>query len=259
MTKFAELILKYKLYCPIIQRKEISHTYQLYKGTGNAGRLYCLIRSDGYFFKRVNYVMAKNMVACNKCGYTFDAGSEGYYNRKTRQYICPSCANKLINSGSKGSYIWKAATDMLFKLYFGIVFLNPAINSAGESIEDTLVNAIIGLVLIGWAVLAFAEALKSKKVVPSIPEMLLKIIMGMVFFAVSFDTESQGDVLIFIILGCAIMVWGLLPYIMAKKKEREIGSLICAVVETEANAAKICPHCGATSKGDRCEYCGSAF
>ena len=66
--------------------------------------------------------MAKSMVVFNKCGNLFDAHSEGYYNRKTQQYICPSCENKLIHSSSKGSRISMTA-DMLFKLYFGIALV----------------------------------------------------------------------------------------------------------------------------------------
>lgn len=194
--------------------------------------------------------MAKSMVVCNKCGTIFDAHSEGYYNRKTQQYICPSCENKLIHSSSKGSRISMTA-DMLFKLYFGIALLGSGF------IDQILTNAVVGLGLIAWAIAAFVKARKSKKVAPSIPEMLFKIIIGTIIFSIIFEAESLGDALIFTALGGAIVAWGLLPYIMAKKKERQIRSLIPAAAVAEANTEKTCPYCGATSKGDRCEYCGS--
>ncbi len=203
--------------------------------------------------------MTEYTVMCDRCGERFDAKTEGYYNRKTRQYLCPDCANKVLYSGGRHGYIWEAALDALLKLLFGMILIEPVSASAGESVEDPISNTVLGLFLIGWAALTFAKALKLKKTLPSIAEMLFKVIIGALFFAIGFDMESVEDVLICAILGFAVVLWGILPYVIARKRERERRNLISASAEAEISMVRICPHCGATSRGGRCEYCGSAF
>lgn len=43
--------------------------------------------------------MAEYRVTCDRCGKSFHAEIEGYYSRKTQQYICPHCG-----ATSRGNY-----------------------------------------------------------------------------------------------------------------------------------------------------------
>ena len=67
---------------------------------------------------------------------------------------------------------------------------------------------------------------------------------------VSFGMDNAGEVCVGLILAAALIAWGLVPYFTAKKKQEELR-------RKEARRKKVCPACGATTRGDTCEYCGS--
>ncbi len=63
---------------------------------------------------------------------------------------------------------------------------------------------------------------------------------------------------IFMLPGAAVFVlWGVLPYVKQKKKEGEMKAAILKAQEEIRNRQKTCPKCGATTKGQVCEFCGS--
>ena len=101
----------------------------------------------------------------------------------------------------------------------------------------------------------------------SIGGTIAKIAFGAIFFAVGAlpDPElSSGGHAMGIIIGLALIAWGVLPYILAwremKEDERDFQKaeeLRRAEQERLAHAPKKCPNCGATTHGAACEYCGA--
>ena len=104
---------------------------------------------------------------------------------------------------------------------------------------------------------------------PRIGGMIAKVTVGAIFILVGvapdpeFDAGGRG---MGIILGLALIAWALLPYFSYKKhykavmdeidrEEKEIAS----IKEALRNKPRKCPHCGATTRGMVCEYCGSTL
>ena len=80
--------------------------------------------------------------------------------------------------------------------------------------------------------------------------MIAKIAVGCLFLVVSFGMDNAVEVCVGLILAAALIAWGLVPYFLAKKKQEEQR-------RKEARRKKVCPYCGATTRGNVCEYCGS--
>ena len=95
----------------------------------------------------------------------------------------------------------------------------------------------------------------------SMGAMIAKIAVGVVFFFIGFTMDSFGSAIIGIVIGLALIAWGLLPWLMprlkAKKDAEAEAAKLAAEAERIANAPKICPACGAHTKGQKCEYCGA--
>lgn len=91
--------------------------------------------------------------------------------------------------------------------------------------------------------------------------MIVKIAVGVLFIIAAFSTGSVGGTLTGIVVGLALIAWGLLPWWKVKKAEKDEADRIRAAQEAEAfaraNEPKVCPACGAKTKGEKCEYCGS--
>jgi len=98
--------------------------------------------------------------------------------------------------------------------------------------------------------------------------MIAKLAFGFLFFVsgLTTDWKSQPGVenpvfsMVFsVILGLALIAWGLIPYLNARKLRAEAAAkkeaALRAAEEQRMNTLKICPACGARTKGDRCEYC----
>lgn len=101
--------------------------------------------------------------------------------------------------------------------------------------------------------------------------MVLKILFGLLFFCVSVDS-GEGVAWDFpyfltcLILGGALIAWGVVPWVRANRESAELIALderMSAAVKdmkksaVQTTAPKICPGCGATSIGSVCEYCGT--
>lgn len=87
--------------------------------------------------------------------------------------------------------------------------------------------------------------------------MIAKIAVGALFVISSFGTSGIGSVLTGIIIGAALIAWGLLPYLTAKKAAEKAHKERVAESEKAANMNVKCESCGAITSGDACEYCGS--
>ena len=98
----------------------------------------------------------------------------------------------------------------------------------------------------------------AKKPTPS--AMIAKIAIGVMFLAVSFtgDLEASGRA-VGIVLAAALIAWGLVPYFKAKKAQEAAAAVRVEAEIAQKNAPKKCPACGAMTKGDVCEFCGTAL
>lgn len=99
--------------------------------------------------------------------------------------------------------------------------------------------------------------------------MIAKIVFGALFVISGFTTgiPAMGEnfasgfaaLLMAVILGGALIAWGLVPYFKAKKAQEAAAARNMAAEIARQNAPKKCPACGAMTKGDVCEFCGTAL
>ena len=102
---------------------------------------------------------------------------------------------------------------------------------------------------------------------PKTAATVAKIIFGLLFFDIAiapdpeFDAASRG---ISIILGAALLIWAYVPYRNWKRHKREVleeierqDQEIDSMKEELRKRPWKCSRCGATTRGDVCEYCGS--
>ena len=91
--------------------------------------------------------------------------------------------------------------------------------------------------------------------------MIAKIVIGAIFIISAFTTGSVGPTILGIVIGLALIAWGVLPWYLPKKAaadaEKKAAAEAVAAEEQRLNKPKICPACGAKTKGDECEYCGA--
>ena len=99
--------------------------------------------------------------------------------------------------------------------------------------------------------------------------MIAKFVIGALFLISGLTTnwtnespsDPLGPMLISIVLGLGLIAWGLIPLLSAKKKLAAAEAQARAAQEAEEyrrmNEPKVCPACGATTKGTVCEYCGT--
>lgn len=92
--------------------------------------------------------------------------------------------------------------------------------------------------------------------------MVAKIAIGVICVIACLSGPMEiGARLLGIIVGLALIAWGLLPWLLPRLKERKQTEAAAAAAQAEAerlaNLPKVCPACGAQTKGDRCEYCGT--
>ena len=98
---------------------------------------------------------------------------------------------------------------------------------------------------------------------------IVKIVVGLMFFAVSFN-EGQGVsyVIFCLSVAAALIAWGVIPWLRYRKEEKlwqeekdrqRAEEVRRREEEREAreNRVYVCPGCGATGKGKVCEYCGT--
>ena len=158
----------------------------------------------------------KHYVVCVKCGRQFDASWGAYYNASTRRYTCRRCAR-----AQKANAREKAA-----------------------DVRETRTGMR-----------------------QSLGAMIAKLVFGGLFILSSFTMSSAAEVLTGLLIGGGLIAWGLVPWLQAKRKaqdEQEQAAIAAwtqqerARVEAERSLQKprLCPYCGATTKGANCEYCG---
>ena len=99
--------------------------------------------------------------------------------------------------------------------------------------------------------------------------MVLKLLFGALFLAVSCDTSGDWDWAYFficIIFGGALIRWAVLPWVKARQEQAALflqdseSQAIEAAEKKKAApsyAPRVCPGCGATGTGKVCEYCGT--
>ena len=87
--------------------------------------------------------------------------------------------------------------------------------------------------------------------------MIAKIVVGVICIISAFATETAGAALVGIIVGLGVIAWGLLPWWKVKKAEKAAAAAAAAEAQAKIDAQKVCPFCGAPTKGEVCEYCGS--
>ena len=82
--------------------------------------------------------------------------------------------------------------------------------------------------------------------------MIAKIAAGALFIVTGFSSPEGGWTLGYfltaVVMGAALIAWGLLPYLKAKKAK-----------EDKQEKAKVCESCGATGTGETCDYCGKKY
>lgn len=104
----------------------------------------------------------------------------------------------------------------------------------------------------------------------SVGAMTAKIAFGALFLISGFTTNwsERSDVadplasmLLSIVLGLALIAWGLIPRLKADRRKAAAAKAKAAELEAQRlrseNEVKVCPACGATTRGLSCEYCGT--
>lgn len=97
--------------------------------------------------------------------------------------------------------------------------------------------------------------------------MIVKIAVGVLFICVGlFEGDMEfGARIVGVVLGLAMIAWGIWPFLQKKKaideaKQRQQAEIERLAAEEAAELAKpwTCPACGAKTNGAACEYCGTA-
>ena len=121
---------------------------------------------------------------------------------------------------------------------------------------------------------SFARLLTSD----SIGGTITKIVVGLLFIIVSFSMDGVAAVLTGLLIGLGLIAWAVLPFVFAKREQKaaQEEAQIAAWTKREEARMKekhaeeqarlkqeralqkprLCPCCGATTKGASCEYCG---
>lgn len=91
--------------------------------------------------------------------------------------------------------------------------------------------------------------------------MIAKIAVGVLFVIAGFSSPesgwSVGYFLTALVIGAALIAWGIAPALQSKRKASAEAEARAEARRALENEPKRCPACGATSKGKYCEYCGS--
>ena len=100
--------------------------------------------------------------------------------------------------------------------------------------------------------------------------MIAKCVFGALFLISGVTTNwaqdedvsnPVGAMLLSIVIGLALIAWGVVPWYKARKAAAEAEAEARAAREREEqrrlNEPKVCRACGATTKGTVCEYCGT--
>lgn len=125
--------------------------------------------------------MSKHIVTCVKCGRQFDANEGGVYYPESHRYACKNCVDKQKAKQAEASNARKAEEREA---------------RANEREERT--------------------GMRQSKTA-----MLVKIIAGIAFLLCSFPLAAQGNISAFLCglaVTAALVAWGLVPYLKAKRR-----------------------------------------
>ena len=84
---------------------------------------------------------------------------------------------------------------------------------------------------------------------------ILKVAFGVMFIFTGITMDMQSF-FVSLVLGIALIAWGLLSYGNGKK---ELAAMEKKKVDSKRLVARKCPGCGAEFVGDECPYCGYKF
>ena len=175
--------------------------------------------------------MAVNLVTCSRCGRVFDSVAEHcLLDRNTGTYTCSNCLNHNTAARSRSTYSPSAAASRQN------AFTAPA-----------------------------ARTVKPRSKAGNV----LRTVFGVLFVLTAISSIKDGDDvwLTCLVIGLGLLIWQFWPQLKAlilRKKTRE--AMLKQQEEFQAREAerraqeaarkKICSHCGATTSGFVCEYCG---
>ncbi len=93
---------------------------------------------------------------------------------------------------------------------------------------------------------------------------IVKLAVGLIFLVTAFSMEETPSMLVGLVMGLAIIAWGLIPLLRSllafrssQAQRQEAERQRRAAARQRQNAVRTCPNCGASTKGPVCEYCGS--
>ena len=127
--------------------------------------------------------MRKHIVTCVYCGRQFDKSEGGYYLPKSRRYVCKRCEDKQKAEQAERNKARKAA------------------EREAEADERERVTGM-----------------RQSKTA-----MLVKIVVGVLFLFAAVSLAVQGNISSFVcglVIGGALVAWGLVPYLKAKSGRR---------------------------------------
>ena len=203
--------------------------------------------------------MKNYTTTCKKCGRGLNPSSEVYYNKKTRRYLCAACGNSLtMRANEKQIGLKRSAVRAAVKIAFGIICILPG-EEGDESIYEYAYSVLCGALMIIWAVLPYVTLRKLGDRTKNIIDISMKMMLSFSFIVVGISCGTAADIVSCTIIGLAVALAGMSPYIAVWKAERELQDMVLTPASLEVYRLKKCLHCGATSTGERCEYCGSAF
>ena len=93
--------------------------------------------------------------------------------------------------------------------------------------------------------------------------MIAKIAAGILFVLAGFSSPdsgwSIGYFLTALVVGGALIAWGIVPYLKVQKAKKQEEVSMRKVAEQRINSTKKCASCGAIGTGEFCEYCGQKY
>ncbi len=149
----------------------------------------------------------QHIVTCVNCGRQFDVNKKGgFYSSTSRRYVCKSCGKKIKAEEKKEKRDEKRASRG---------------NSSGIDKAK-----VAGAVAYGAAAGArSADAARQRAddreqktgMRQSMGAMIAKIAIGALFVITSLTMGDAASIAVGMIIGIALIAWGLIPYIKAKK------------------------------------------
>lgn len=95
--------------------------------------------------------------------------------------------------------------------------------------------------------------------------MIAKIVIGLLIIVIATQPKNTDSpvayFLFFFAIGAAVIAWGLVPFILARRRKKAMFTIRLQEEEAEEkqpdNLQKVCSNCGALVSGNYCEHCGS--